>query len=162
MIIDNKINYYLDVAECVSMRSTCIRKRYGAVIVKNDEIISTGYTGAPRNCKSCFDLSKCIRKELNVPRGQRYELCRSIHAEANAIISESRANLIGSELFLVGIEQDTANYVEKADSCSMCKKLIINAGIKTVYIRQTKCMYDIVSVNKWIDEDELLNGIYGY
>ena len=89
----DKINYYLDIAETVIERSTCLRRNYGAIIVKNDQIISTGYNGAPRGRKNCSDLGFCMREKLNVPRGERYEMCRSLHAEANAIINPCRAKL---------------------------------------------------------------------
>ena len=158
----DKINYYLDLAEVVSQRSTCLRRRYGAVIVQNDEVISTGYVGAPRGRKNCTDLNYCIRSKMNVPRGERYELCRSVHAEANAIISRSRNKMLGSTLYLVGVECDTGEYVANASSCSMCKRMIINAGIAHVIIRDTKDDYRIVHVQKWIDEDESLNGTMGY
>ncbi len=158
----DKINYYLDLAEMVSQRSTCLRRHFGAVIVQNDEVISTGYTGAPRGRKNCSDLNYCIRQKLNVPRGERYELCRSVHAEANAIISSSRNKMLGSTLYLVGIECDTGEYVENASSCSMCKRQIINAGIQHVVIRDTKDEYRIIHVQKWIDEDESLAGMKGY
>ena len=88
-----KNNYYLDIAEAILERGTCLRRNYGAIIVNNDEIISTGYTGAPRGRKNCIDLNYCAREKLNIPRGERYELCRSVHAEANAIISASRGVL---------------------------------------------------------------------
>ena len=107
----DKINYYLDLAEIVGQRGTCLRRHYGAVIVKNDEVISTGYVGAPRGRKNCSDLGICIRQKMNVPRGERYELCRSVHAEANAIISASRGKMIGSTLYLVGKEVDTGEYL---------------------------------------------------
>jgi len=94
MIRRDKINYYLDLAEVVSQRGTCLRKQYGAVIVKNDEVVSTGYVGAPRGRDNCIDLGFCIREQLNVPRGERYELCRSVHAEANAIISAARERML--------------------------------------------------------------------
>lgn len=158
----DKINYYLDLAEVVAQRSTCLRRRYGAVIVQNDEVISTGYVGAPRGRKNCTDLNFCIRSKMNVPRGERYELCRSVHAEANAIISSSRNKMLGSTLYLVGVECDTGEYVENANSCSMCKRMIINAGIAHVIIRDTKDDYRIIHVQKWIDEDESLNGTTGY
>ena len=103
----DKDNYYLDLAEMVSQRCTCIRRHYGAVIVKNDEVISTGYVGAPRGRKNCSDLGICIREKLQIPRGERYELCRSVHAEANAIISCSRDKMIGSSLYLTGKECKT-------------------------------------------------------
>lgn len=158
----DKINYYLDLAEMVAQRSTCLRRHFGAVLVQNDEVISTGYSGAPRGRKNCTDLNYCVRQKLNVPRGERYELCRSVHAEANAIISSSRNKMLGSTMYLVGIECDTGEYVENACSCSMCKRLIINAGIKHVIIRDSKDEYRIVNVQRWIDEDESLDGTRGY
>ena len=158
----DKINYYLDLAEVVAQRSTCLRRRYGAVIVQNDEVISTGYVGAPRGRKNCTDMNFCIRSKMNVPRGERYELCRSVHAEANAIISSSRNKMLGSTLYLVGIECDTGEYVENANSCSMCKRMIINAGIAHVIIRDSKDDYRIIHVQKWIEDDESLNGTTGY
>ncbi len=158
----DKINYYLDLAEMVSQRSTCLRRHFGAVLVQNDEVIATGYSGAPRGRKNCTDLNYCVRQKLNVPRGERYELCRSVHAEANAIISSSRNKMLGSTMYLVGIECDTGEYVENACSCSMCKRLIINAGVKHVIIRDTKEEYRIVNVQRWIDEDESLEGARGY
>ena len=94
----SKINYYLDIAQTVAERSTCLRRMFGAIIVKNDSIISTGYNGAPRGRKNCTDLGVCMRDKLNIPRGERYELCRSIHAEANAIIAAPRDQMIGSTL----------------------------------------------------------------
>ena len=94
----DKVNYYLDLAEVVAQRSTCLRRHYGAVIVKNDEVISTGYVGAPRGRKNCSDLGTCIREELQIPRGERYELCRSVHAEQNAIISADHEKMIGATM----------------------------------------------------------------
>ena len=139
MIRRDKINYYLDLADIVSQRGTCLRKRYGAVIVKNDEVISTGYVGAPRGRANCIDLGYCIREEMHVPRGERYELCRSVHAEANAIISASRERMLGSSIYLSGIDlKDDGNYVKNANPCSMCKRMIINAGIEQVFIRETR------------------------
>lgn len=158
----DKINYYLDLAEMVSQRSTCLRRHYGAVLVQNDEVISTGYSGAPRGRKNCTDLNYCVRQKMGVPRGERYELCRSVHAEANAIISSSRNKMLGSTMYLVGIECDTGEYVKEASSCSMCKRLIINAGVKHVIVRDTKEEYRIVNVQRWIDEDESLEGVRGY
>ncbi len=158
----DKINYYLDLAEVVSQRSTCLRRHFGAVIVQNDEVISTGYNGAPRGRKNCTDLNYCVRQALHVPRGERYELCRSVHAEANAIISASRKEMIGSTLYLVGVECDTGDYVESASSCPMCKRQVINAGIMHVIIRDTKDDYRIINVQKWIEDDESLDGAKGY
>lgn len=158
----NKHNYYLDIAEVVSERCTCLRRHYGAIIVKNDEIISTGYVGAPRGRKNCTDINICIREKLNIPRGERYELCRSVHAEANAIISASRKDIIGADIYLVGVEATTKEYIKNANSCSMCKRLIINAGIENVYIRENKTEYRKINVSDWIENDESLDGIFGY
>ncbi len=162
MIRRDKVNYYLDIAEQVSKRCTCIRRHYGAVIVNHDEIISTGYVGAPRGRKNCTDLNQCIREEKKIARGERYELCRSVHAEANAIISASRKDMIGGAMYLVGIDMRTGDYVENANSCAMCKRLIINAGISTVYIRDNKDNYRMVPVSEWIENDESLMGTLGY
>ena len=158
----DKVNYYLDLAEVVAKRSTCIRRHYGAVIVKNDEVISTGYVGAPRGRQNCSDLGKCIRQELKIPRGERYELCRSVHAEANAIISAARRDMLGASMYLTGIEAGTGDYVANSCSCSMCKRLIINAGISTVYIRDTADEYRAIPVESWIVNDESLTGERGY
>ena len=158
----DKINYYLDIAETVIERGTCLRRNFGAIIVKNDEIISTGYVGAPRDRKNCCDLKYCIREKMEVPRGERYELCRSIHAEANAIISASRRDMIGSTMFLVGKTYTTEEYVENANPCAMCKRLIINAGIKDIYIRDTKDKYRHIDISEYIKNDESLDGKGGY
>ena len=158
----DKINYYLDIAETVIDRGTCLRRNFGAVIVKDDEIISTGYVGAPRGRANCCDLGYCKREKLNVPRGERYELCRSVHAEQNAIISAPRNEMIGSTLYLVGKTVDTKEYVEKAMPCALCKRMIINAGIKNVIIRDNKEEYRIVDVEEFIKNDESLQDILGY
>ncbi len=158
----DKINYYLDLADVVSKRCTCLRRHYGAVIVKNDEVISTGYVGAPRGRKNCTDLGYCIRRQMNIPRGERYELCRSVHAEANAIISAERNKMIGAVLYLSGREVSTGEYISMSSSCSMCKRLIINAGIETVIIRDTENEYRVIKVADWIENDESLNGTFGY
>ena len=158
----DKVNYYLDLAETVAQRSTCLRRRYGAVIVKNDEVISTGYVGAPRGRANCSDLGYCLRTQLNVPRGARYELCRSVHAEANAIISGSRRDMLGSTLYLAGQEVPTGEYIQNATCCSMCKRMVINAGIETVVVRDDKDHYRIIPVSSWVEEDESLQGQLGY
>lgn len=158
----DKINYYLDIAESVLERSTCIRRCFGAVIVKNDEIISTGYNGAPRGRKNCSDLGYCMREKLNIPRGERYELCRSVHGEENAIISASRKDMIGSSLYLVSKNFDNDEYVKDARPCAMCKRVIINSGIEKIYIRNDKEKYTEINVNDFITNDESLKGILGY
>lgn len=157
----DKLNYYLDIAEAVAERGTCLRRQYGAVIVNHDEIISTGYAGAPRGRKNCTDLGYCIRTQMNIPRGERYELCRSVHAEMNAIISASREKMLGATLFLVGVEAD-GTYVKNGSCCSMCKRVVINAGIERVVIRDTKDEYRIIPVSTWVEEDESVLGERGY
>ena len=158
----DKNNYYLDIAESALERSTCLRRKWGAVIVKDDEIISTGYNGAPRGRKNCNDIGTCIREELNVPRGERYELCRSVHAEQNAIISAPRKDMIDSTLYMVGKDAKTGEYVEKSMSCSMCKRFIINSGIKKIIIRDNKDEYREIDAQELIDNDESLEGKLGY
>ena len=150
----SKENYYLDIAETVLERATCLRRVYGAIIVKNDEIISTGYNGAPRGRINCVDMGYCSREALQVPRGERYELCRSIHAEANAIISAARRDMVGGTLYLVGRDVRTGELLEDATSCSMCRRMVINAGLKRVVIRLTKTEFDVVPVSSWIAEDD--------
>lgn len=157
----DKRNYYLDLAEMVSKRSTCLRRAYGSVIVKNDEVISTGYVGAPRGRANCSDMGYCVRAQLNIPRGERYELCRSVHSEANAIISASRDKMIDATLYLTGVEPD-GSYVANSCSCSMCKRMIINAGIKEVVIRDDKENYRIIPVQSWVENDESIDGTRGY
>lgn len=158
----DKINYYLDLAEVVSQRSTCLRRRFGAVIVKNDTVISTGYSGAPRGRRNCSDIGSCIREELNIPRGERYELCRSVHAEANAIICASREEMINSSMYLVGLEVSTNKYVQNSSSCSMCKRMLINSGVNQLYVRDTKNDYRIIEIAEWTNNDESLIGTFGY
>lgn len=158
----DKMNYYLDLAETVSQRCTCLRRHYGAVIVNNDEVISTGYVGAPRGRKNCTDIGRCVREELKIPKGERYELCRSVHAEANAIISAPRDKMIGASMYLVGVDAGTKEYGKNLNSCSMCQRLIINAGISTVYIRDDKDHYRVIDVNQWVVDDESLTGTFGY
>ena len=162
MVRRDKQNYYLDMAQVALERSTCLRRHFGAVIVKNDVIISTGYNGAPRGRANCIDLNYCIRQQRNIPRGTQYELCRAIHAEANAIIAASREEMIGSTLYLVGRDAQTGDIMKDADSCPICKRQIINAGISQVVIRRDQNQYDVIDVNEWVQHDELLDGRIGY
>ncbi len=157
----DKHNYYLDIAQTVLERGTCLRRNYGAIIVKNDEIIATGYTGAPRRRRNCIDLGVCRREQLSVPRGERYELCRSVHAEANCIISASRNDMLGSVMYLAGMDMKEGKLVSDAESCAMCKRLIINAGIDKMVIRNTQNKYTVVEVQSWVDNDETLDGLTG-
>lgn len=158
----NKENYYLDIAETVLKRGTCLRRNFGAVIVNNDQIISSGYTGAPRGRKNCMDLDLCVRKKFDIPRGERYELCRSVHAEANAIIHASREKMLGGTLYLVGKEMDNQEYVKNTSPCAMCKRLIINAGLKYIIVRKTKNEFKKIEVRCLIENDESLDLIKGY
>ena len=158
----DKINYYLDIAQTVSERCTCIRRNFGAIIVKNDEIISTGYVGASRGRKNCTDLGFCTREKLQIPRGERYELCRSVHAEMNAIISAPRNEMIGATLYLVCVDYKTKELVPGTNPCAMCKRLIINAGIKEVIVRDTVDEYHVIPVTEFIENDDSLEGKLGY
>ena len=152
----SKVNYYLDIADAVLGRSTCLRRKYGAILVRNDEILSTGYNGAPRGRRNCTDLGFCSREHLNIPSGERYELCRSVHAEANAIISAARRDMIGSTLYLVGRDAKTGELLEKTTSCSMCRRQIINAGITQVISRVAGGGFVVTDVREWIDNDDSL------
>jgi dCMP deaminase len=158
----SKHNYYLDIAQTVAERSTCLRKKYGAIIVKNDTIVSTGYNGAPRGRRNCTDLGECMRDKLNIPRGERYEMCRSVHSEANAIIAASREQMLGSTLYMACVDAKTGELVCDTCSCMMCKRMVINAGISRVIIRTGTDTYKIVDVQSWIDEDDSLSGKFGY
>ena len=158
----DKHNYYLDIAQTVLERGTCLRRNYGAIIVNNYEIVSSGYTGAPRGRKNCMDLGFCMREKLNLPRGERYELCRSVHSEANAIISASRKEMLGGTMYLVGKDFHTGEIVENASSCAMCKRMIINAGIERVIVRLTPDEFKIIPVSEWIEDDDSLEGKFGY
>ena len=152
----SKENYYLDIAETVIEGATCLRRGYGAIIVKNDEIISTGYNGAPRGRKNCVDLGCCTRESMNVPHGERYELCRSVHAEANAIISAARRDMAGGTLYLAGKDAATGAILYDAQSCAMCRRMIINAGLKNVVTRTGPGQFRVVDVQEWVEEDDSL------
>ena len=159
----DKQNYYLDIAETVLERGTCLRRNFGAIIVRDDQIISTGYSGSPRGRKNCCDIGVCMREKLSTPRGERYEMCRSVHAEQNAIIAAPRRDMIGASLYLVGKDAASGDLVPDANSFAMCKRLIINAGISTVIIRNTRDDYTVIDVvREWVDNDETLGGKTGY
>lgn len=158
----SKHNYYLDIAETVAERSTCLRKKYGAIIVKNDSIVSTGYNGAPRGRKNCTDLGVCMRDKLGIPRGERYELCRAVHSEANAIIAASREQMLGATLYMVGVDAKSGELLRDTNSCMMCKRMVINAGIDTVIIRTGEESYKVINVEDWISDDDSLSGRFGY
>lgn len=158
----SKINYYLDIAQTVAKRGTCLRRSFGAIIVNNDSIVATGYNGAPRGRQNCCDLGVCMREKLNIPRGERYELCRSVHAEANAIIHASREETLGAVLYLACIDPKSGEVYGGTTSCSMCKRLVINAGIKKVIVREDAENFTEYSVEDWVANDDSLSGIFGY
>ena len=151
----DKDNYYLDMAQVALERGTCLRRNFGAVIVKNDVIVSTGR-------QNCIDIGTCIRQKMGIPRGERYEFCRSVHAEANAIIAAPREQMLGATLYLVGRDMATGEIMPDANSCTMCKRMIINAGIEKVVIRRDNDTYDTISVHEWIEHDDVLDGQTGY
>ncbi|MDI6801233.1 MAG: dCMP deaminase family protein [Thermodesulfovibrionales bacterium] len=122
--------YFLEIAKVVSSRSTCIRRRYGAVIVKDNVIISTGYNGAPRGDLNCVDKGTCKRKELGVPSGQRYELCVAVHAEQNAVINAQPERMKKATIYIAGFEDD--NTIADGKPCLLCRRMIQNAMIKEV------------------------------
>ncbi len=157
----SKVNYYLDIAQTVAKRGTCLRRKFGAIIVKNDSIVSTGYAGAPRGRKNCCDLGTCMREELKIPRGERYELCRSVHAEANAIIAAPRETMIGSDLYLACIDPRSGDIVPGTCCCQMCKRMVINAGIARVFVRENADEYSVYNVADWVENDDSL-GTVGY
>lgn len=144
----DKENYYLDIAETVMERSTCRCTRFGALIVRNDEIVSTGYNGAPRGRANCIDLGCCVR--------ERGGLCRSIHAEANAIISASRSECIGGAMYLVGRDAATGALLEDQAPCPQCKMMIINAGISKMVMRNTNGRYQVFNVQDWVFDDDTI------
>ncbi|MDR3309877.1 MAG: cytidine deaminase [Oscillospiraceae bacterium] len=149
----DKTNYYLDIADTVLERSTCLRRKYGAIIVSNDEIVATGYNGAPRGRKNCIDIGVCTRETLEIPAGERYELCRSVHAEQNAIISASRRDMLGATLYLVGRDAKDDAMID-ASSCTMCRRLIINSGITDVVSRRADGKFDRARVRDWVMSDD--------
>jgi dCMP deaminase len=150
----DKENYYLDIADTVLIRSTCRRRKYGAIIVLNDEIISTGYNGAPRGRKNCLDREVCMRDDLKIPSGERYELCRSVHAEANAIISAARRDMIGATLYLAGRDAKDNTPLSDTAPCSMCKRFIINAGINMIVCRIGENSYTTINTRDWVFNDD--------
>ena len=158
----SKHNYYLDIAQTVAERATCLRRKFGAIIVKNDVIVSTGYNGAPRGRKNCSDLQFCFRDKLNIPRGERYEMCRSVHAEQNAIIAASREQMLGATLYMSCVSPDGNEIIGGMNSCMMCKRVILNAGIARVVVRDNATEYRVIDTAEWIENDDSLSGQFGY
>lgn len=149
--------YYLSIAKEVAMRSTCLRIHYGAILVKNNRIIATGYNGAAAGFANCNNIGVCVREKLNVPHGERYELCRSVHAEANAIIQAHPDEAEGATLYLYGIDARTGTRIHYSSPCEMCKRMIRNAKISEVVSYHDGKIHR-VNPNDWIKEDlQLLN-----
>lgn len=140
--------YFLNIAKAVSTRATCFRRRYGAVITKDNIIVSTGYNGAPAGMKDCLDVGKCTRKELQIPHGERYELCHSVHAEANAIVRASVDELREATIYISG--EDSGGGECHSEPCMMCKRLILNARIKKVVYSDGNGKYHVMSPKKWL------------
>ncbi|MCJ7680341.1 MAG: dCMP deaminase family protein [Candidatus Aminicenantes bacterium] len=148
-----KDDYYLGIAKEVARRSTCFRRSIGAIIIRDDQIISTGYVGAPRKTTSSIEHGFCLRDRLNIPHGQRYELCRSVHAEQNCIINAARAgvSLLGGDMFIYGSaygEEEPIN----AFPCFICKKMIINTSLKRIVCSTEDGGRHIFTVEEWIHD----------
>jgi dCMP deaminase len=163
-----KDQYYLDIARVVATRSTCLKVLIGAIIVKEDQIIATGYVGAPRKTKSSLEHGFCLRKKLNIPSGQQYELCRSVHAEQNAVINAARAgvSLLGGNMYIFGETKDSGEVIN-AFPCFICKKMIINAGLNRIIvsIKDTQQGYMVFTVDEWIkqwQEIDIIDDRYKY
>jgi dCMP deaminase len=161
----SKFEHYLNRAKTAAERSTCLRRKIGAIIIKNDTEISSGYVGSPRNTENCIDRRECIRIELGIPSGQRYELCRSVHAEQNAIVNAARSGIsildgelyISSEKINLGYSQNRNTSVKIYGPCLICKKLIINSGISKVHMREEGIgvnSFDINELKKLLYEEE--------
>lgn len=133
----SKDEYYLNIARAVAQRSTCLRRQYGAVIVHNDEIVSTGYNGAARHTPNCCDVGRCWREDNNIPHGEQYESCLAVHAEQNAIISAARRETLGATMYLVGFENGVEMPPDKVRPCKICERMIVNAGIIRVATEDT-------------------------
>lgn len=158
----SKENYYLDIAKTVAERATCLRRKFGAIIVKNDVIVSTGYNGAPRGRKNCNDLNFCYRDKLRIPRGERYELCRSVHAEQNAVIAAPREQMLGATMYMVCVDPVSGEVMGGVSSCMMCKRILLNAGITRLVVRDSDTEYRVIDTADWIEDDDSLNGKLGY
>jgi len=147
-----KDTYYLNIAREIAQRSTCFRAKHGAIIVKDDVILSTGYVGAPRKTRDCFERGDCLRDKLKIPHGQRYELCRSVHAEMNCFINASRAGakLLGGDIYFWSEDRDGSP--ANAFPCFICKKMIINAGLNRMICSQRQGGYVIYHIADWVQE----------
>jgi len=163
----SKFDHYLNRAKVAAERSTCLRRKIGAIIVRNDTEISSGYVGSPRKTVNCIDIGECLRIELGIPSGQRYELCRSVHAEQNAIINAARAGIsvMGGELYISSERifqgyNEGKNHVKRIyGPCIICKKLIINSGISVIHMREegVGCKsYDVDEIKQLLQDEEIV------
>lgn len=164
----SKDQYYLDIAKVVSSRSTCLKVSIGAIIVRDDQIIASGYVGAPRKTKSSLEHGQCLREKLNIPSGERYELCRSVHAEQNAIINSARAgvSLLNGTMYIHGESKPDHNVIN-AFPCFICKKMIINAGLERVIcsVKSIKQKFKVFLVQDWIldwQKEDIINDRFKY
>ncbi len=149
----SKDDYYLGIAKEVSRRSTCFRRSIGAIIVRDDQIISTGYVGAPRKTKSSHEHGFCLRDRLGIPHGERYELCRSVHAEQNAVINAARAgvSLLGGSMYIYGTVYGEDRPIN-AFPCFICKKMIINAGLDRIVCSTAGGKKKVFRVSQWASD----------
>lgn len=141
----SKEDTYLNCAEVFAYRSTCLKRKYGAVIVKNDAVLSTGYNGSPRGTENCCDRGECPRISLGLHQGEGYGMCRAVHAEANALLNCSREQTVGADLYLTGVNPSDGS-VHKAKPCPLCARMIIQAGIRNVYLRQSDTPNDYIKM----------------
>lgn len=140
--------YFINIAKAVSARATCLRRKYGAVITKDNIIVSTGYNGAPSGMKDCLDVGRCTRKELQIPHGERYELCHSVHAEANAIIRASLNELEGATIYISGSGEGIGEC--HSEPCMMCKRIILNAKISRVIYSDGNGGFHVMTPKQWL------------
>jgi len=140
--------YFIGIARAVSARATCLRRRYGAVITNDNIIVSTGYNGAPSGMKDCLEVGRCTRRELQIPHGERYELCHSVHAEANAIIRASVEELQGSTMYISGVDEKGSEC--NSEPCMMCKRMILNSRIAKVVYSDGNNGFVIANPEKWL------------
>ena len=151
----SKIDTYLNCAEVFAYRSTCLKRKYGAVIVKDDAVISTGYNGSPRGFENCCEIGFCPRMEKNMHQGEGYGICRAVHAEMNALLNCSRQQTIGADLYLAG-HNPGENTVHRAKPCPLCARAIIQAGIRNVYLRvgEGAQEYEVIPAEQlqWLQE----------
>lgn len=152
----SKTEYYLEIARAIAQRSTCLRAKFGAIIVKNDVIVSSGYNGAARKVKECPEFGICLKEELKLPHGSGYDVCPGVHAEANAIVNAARsgANVLGGVMFIHGEDPNTKQVVE-AKPCTFCRRLLINAGIEKVFYKKQDGSIGEYNIHEWIRDESL-------